>query len=262
MKTIITSLFALCSLTLIACDNNRVATSTGDSSVSVSPSIAQNLGAINKVVIEDSTNKANELGDNLGTYFNELAPTTGTDTNPSLIKFASADPTGDFSGNVEIDDVISCDDGGTKTLAGTLVFSSNSLTREGTLTGSYTTVYNGCVELVTLTSSTGNCVVELEIDGTFTNNISIDFSGITDGGRDNTNSESFSITADSSNTIPMEFAIDGGSTQNASFDFDFFLATFSSTDSLDGIITYNTLSYDMADMRTFVSSNSEGDVCP
>lgn len=266
MKKLKKTIFTLSFILSIASCGGNIERST-DTSTSVSQptsTVAQNLAALNQQLIEDSENKSNEISGNLSDYLDELDPGADTrETSPRLKKFlqVSADPDGEIQGDIEIDEQETCDDGGTKTYAGTLAMDAES--GAGTLSGTYTVVYNACIEFVILQAGSGSCVVELQIDGTFSHDININFSNVGSESRDvSISGEEYQTSVTVTNASGTQFVVDGGSTQNATFAYDYYLTSITSTDNLDGTITYNTFSYDMDAMRDYVTDNTSTDVCP
>lgn len=252
-KTTRIFLFAVC-MGFSACDSNTIVSTTTDPNLSdPNNDVATNVGPVEKTVTADVLNKANEIRNSI---LDEIA---GEDTETGTVFLLySVDEEQGFETDIDVGEETACDEGGTRTIIGSVTLTLDDNQSTGTVLGSYTIQYQACQEIVLLTGSDGTCSAHATIDGEVSVTISTTYS-LTQSRQTPELSESSDVGA--STATALDIAVGAtASTQTYSFTYD--LSTSSSSTNLDGTVSYNNLLYNLLEVETFVEGVGTAVLCP
>lgn len=249
--------------------------------------LAASVGAGDQVVLEDSYLIALTMANNLSTV---ISVATGTindnesgnnntfgatqnalsdanDTNDTVVDFEVADLFDEyrfFSYDNGVDS-INCDLGGSRQIDGVLTLTLSS-GGNNSITGDYAVTYDSCIEIVTLSTSDGSCLTQVQIDGTITSSTNLSFTGTPNTTDNFTN---YIIDNDLSTEINgMGYAVGyypGGTLGATSFvTYNYNLERDGSfpNESFTGTLSSGDDVYDITDVASFIASAASTAVCP
>lgn len=203
------------------------------------------------------------------------ATTQGEFSIEDLAQTLTADtaPINDWPGeNCDISGICSCTFGGSRTYTGNLTIDLILNTGTGTISGSYSVIYNNCIEVVTLNTNDGSCNVFVDFSGTVAHDVSIDFSNFVETSNlDNVDFARRTILQNTENRSLLEFSIADSEvgpfteTQNIEFDFRYsFKDTTSSVEPVSdvSVLTFDDVEYNMVVVSDFIEDAQSENVCP
>lgn len=241
-----------------ACDSNEVRDTTPDPGVNTPTSdIVANVGPVNSVILSDQIAFAQSLGSNIVSIVQDNVGQEGdSGTGNFLVRYGTNEIFSDEETfTYDIDDSEDCIGGGTKAFSGSLDGIVTSGT--GSLSGSYSLIYTDCVEEVGLEASDGSCSVSVEINGTFTNTVTLNFFDL-----DPYDINDYNLDDNIVSAAPVEFVNEEGATQSVTYSFDLFTSTYTENPTLDGTLTYSNQTYEVEAVDDAIGTSNAADICP
>ena len=243
-----------------ACDSNEVRDTTPTPGVNTPTSdIVANVGPVNSVILNDQIAFAQSLGSNIVSIVQgNVGQDQDSGTGNYLILYG-IDTTFDQDETFthDIDETEDCIGGGTKAFVGSLDGTLSSGSSSGSLSGQYSLVYTNCIEEVLLEASDGSCSVEVNITGTFTNTMTLNFFDL-----DPFDVNEYNIDDNIVSAAPIEFVNEGGTTQSVTYSLDLFISTNLENPTLDGTLTYSNQTYEAEAVDDAIGTSVAADICP
>lgn len=241
-----------------ACDSNEVRDTTPDPGVNTPTSdIVANVGPVNSVILSDQVAFAQSLGNSIVSIVQDNVGQEGdSGTGNFLIRYGSNDIFNEEETFThDIDDSEDCIGGGTKAFSGSLDGTLSSGT--GSLSGSYSLIYTNCIEEVLLEASDGSCSISVNINGTFTNTVTLNFFDL-----DPYDINDYNLDDNIVSAAPIEFVNEAGATQTVTYSFDLFTSTYTENPTLDGTLTYSNQTYEVEAVDDAIGTSLSADICP
>lgn len=264
MNLIQKSILTVIALTCLACssateESTGTNTSTDPNITSITSNVATNTGGPAQVVTDDVLEFSNTIRGNVGDYVSEVvdnSPGAGGGELAIVDLAISTDQpiveTIDISTGEE-----SCDEGGTKTITGSVVVTVDSIRTTGTVAGSFDIEYDGCLDLAFVSYATGSCFTSSSLTGTVSTTIDIDYRTVSFQGQSEIRDETVTDT-----TSPSAFSVNVGSTNSSqTYEFEYDLSSLTSP-SLSGTLSFNSSLYNITDLNNFLGNTTESVACP
>lgn len=250
---------------LAGCSATDVEDTRGGSTASVSSvtaNVGTNAGPVNEIILDDTLDFSSHLANNLETYIADNVGDRDSTTNflaqGEPLAAADSNNENDVDTDIEItESAETCSGGGTKQLAGVLNLQVFFNSDQGSLSGQYNIIYTNCVQTVSLATSNGTCSVEVLLTGAIVNDISIDFTELSEFDPD-----IFETRNQVTTSSPLTFANGTGATQQVTYDFDLYINSRLSSPDIDGDLTFDGDSYDVVAVSDFIGTSTTSVICP
>jgi len=252
MKTSLV-LTILAMVSLLGCDSNTVVSTTTDPNISdPSNDVAVNVGPVEAQVTSDVLTKANSIRESVIDNIQSSETETGT----AFIRYIIPD-TG-FTTTIDLGESESCDEGGSKTIIGSVTLTLDDNQSTGTVVGSYTIQYDSCQEIVLLSASDTDCSARPTIDGEIVVTYS-EVYNLTEDLQDLDVDDETDVSASTNSALSISV---GSTASNQDYSFSYSLSSSSNSTGLSGTATFQSLLYSLTEVESFVGTVSSSVLCP
>lgn len=251
-------------LAIVACDSNRIAAGGGgDGTSATDPSltapnndVAVNVGPVEQLVATDVLTQANTIRDNT---IDDVNTITGGYTSSGGYLVSSHYEAGTTStGTFSINDTQDCTDGGHKTISGSYTMEYNSSEVTGTVVGTYTITYAGCLDAQLMETSDGTCVSTPSVDGEVVTTVSSTFS-LTSYEQEQAINDEMEVASQTNSDLSVSV---GSTATTQGYTFDYTLLSNTTDTGLSGTVSYADDLYSFSELEDYVAASTESVVCP
>lgn len=249
----------------VACDSNKLSTSGGaggptDPNLSdVDNDVAANVGPVEVLVTEHVLAKSNQIRSEIQTVVaSEFGGGPGSGTPNNLI-LTDNDNQNAASASIDLAESIECDSGGSRDIIGSATYSVNAARSSGTITGTFTILYDNCEDIALLDVSDISCAVTPAMNGELPVTISSTFAITNSDQSGQSVTDTTSVAADT--VVDLSVTVDNTDSDQA-YHFTYSLSSLSTSDNLNGTVSFDNRLFDIGDIEEFVGSSLSAAVCP